>query len=95
MRYKASITNWCLCVALSIIVLRVQHCKHKVKRYMRCTRPMVCSCSGNKMIYVLFRLWCRSIMLEGIVELQSLCETKAIQNKELRIALKTGGQIRR
>lgn len=34
-------------------------------------------------------------MLEGIVELQSLCETKAIQNKELRIALKTGGQIRR
>lgn len=56
---------------------------------------MVCSCSGNKMIYVLFRLWCRSIMLEGIVEMQSLCETKAIQNKELRIALKTGGQIRR
>lgn len=111
MRYKASITNWCLCVALSIIVLHVicsfmnlsmrtkqtetQYCKHKVKRYMRCIRPMMCSCSGNKMFYVFFRLWTWSIMLEGIIEMQSLCETKAIQNKELRITLKTGGQIRR
>lgn len=56
---------------------------------------MMCSCSGNKMFYVLFRLWTWSIMLEGIIEMQSLCETKAIQNKELRITLKTGGQIRR
>lgn len=34
------------------------------------------------------------IMLEGVIEIQSFCET-TVQNEELWIELKTGGQIRR
>lgn len=41
------------------------------------------------------RLWTWSGALEGIIEMQSFCGTKAIQNKDLGMALKTGGQIRR
>lgn len=34
-------------------------------------------------------------MLEEVIEMQKLCETTAIQNEELWIALKKGGQIRK